>query len=123
VFARMKPSDKQFIVEQLQHMTEAEAHVGLAAAEVSTRAEVDEDEEIGNMQVSTDEAHSHRHPDSGTMRQTLVDRATALVDMHNDGRGSLHVLFCGDGKSAERHAQPPQLRLHALLDLILTVLL
>lgn len=101
VFARMKPSDKQFIVEELQHMTEAEAHVGLAAAEArNSSADIgSEDEEAGHMQVSAESVNARQQHEQRSMRQTLIDRAATLVDMHNDGRGSLHVLFCGDGES------------------------
>ena len=103
VFARMKPSDKQYIVEQLQRMSEAEAHVGQNALHgdgaEGTRG-VAHDVEAQNplsssFQVSSDQSEEHVRD---SITHGLAEKATALVNMHGDGRGKLHVLFCGDGK-------------------------
>lgn len=85
VFARMKPSDKQFIVEQLQHLTEKDAKDIFTDddARISTNNDM--------VQISSDLPS----PISNRFRKSLLDNVALMMD--EDGRGDLHVIFCGDG--------------------------
>ncbi len=84
VFARMKPSDKQFIVEQLQHLTESDTK-DMFADEVSVQ-----DSDL--IQISPDVPGDENH----SFRKSLMENVASV--MREDGSGSLHVIFCGDGK-------------------------
>jgi magnesium-transporting ATPase (P-type) len=85
VFARMKPSDKQFIVEQLQHLTESDVKEMFVDEEsISTSTDM--------VQISCDLPAAHS---SKNMRKSILDDVAML--MNEDGKGALHVIFCGDG--------------------------
>jgi magnesium-transporting ATPase (P-type) len=86
VFARMKPSDKQFIVEQLQHLTENDAKEMFADED---RSSISNDP----IQISSDLPH----PKHQSFRKSMLDDVAVMMD--DDGRGDLHVIFCGDGKN------------------------
>lgn len=84
VFARMKPSDKQFIVEQLQHLTEKDAKDIFSDDDVRTSTSND------IVQISSD-----LPAPSNQFKKSMLDDVALIMD--EDGRGDLHVIFCGDG--------------------------
>lgn len=86
VFARMKPSDKQFIVEQLQHLTEKDAKDMFV--DEDPRASISND----MIQISSDLPQKANQ----SFRKSVLDNVALMMD--DDGRGALHVIFCGDGK-------------------------
>jgi magnesium-transporting ATPase (P-type) len=85
VFARMKPSDKQFIVEQLQHLTEKDVKEMFVDEESRSSMSTD------NIQISSDLPKKLNH----NFRKSMLDDVAVMMD--DDGRGDLHVIFCGDG--------------------------
>jgi magnesium-transporting ATPase (P-type) len=88
VFARMKPSDKQFIVEELQRLSEKEALEMFN----DDHTDANKNDSKDGLQIT-----SEQDEEEGGLRKSMMKGViSALAE---DGRGSLHVLFCGDGNN------------------------
>jgi cation-transporting ATPase 13A3/4/5 len=92
VFARMKPADKQFIVEEIMKSTEKDIHKLDDA--VSRHSVVNKQQHVQALisgAKSDEEAGEEIHP---SMRESMIQVMDKLV---GDGRGKVHAVFCGDG--------------------------
>jgi predicted P-type ATPase len=98
VFARMKPADKQFIVEEIMKSTEEDIHK--LDETVSHKVDTSRHSLVNKMPhgqalisgaKSDEEAGEEMHP---SMRDSMIQVMDKLV---GDGRGKVHAVFCGDG--------------------------
>jgi predicted P-type ATPase len=95
VFARMKPADKQFIVEELMKNSEELVH----QLDESISLKFDDSEvETTSRLIGGHNRSSSAVPQDDSMDSSRASRAVApAFEFIDDGRGNLHVVFCGDG--------------------------
>lgn len=99
VFARMKPADKQYIVEEIMKSTEEDIHK--LDETVSHKVDSSRHSLVSKQQQGQSLLKGAGKSDAVTgdesqlsMRDSIIGAMDKIV---GDGRGKVHAVFCGDG--------------------------